>query len=286
MKILCDFDGVLTEQTEEALRVRDIFRGELARLAKSDSRVDQLLEQAESEMARHPSRHGWFSRNRITAFANEDLFIRVNGLGACLDRRREERGSAAVELGELLAREGHAGFSALAQAAYLQMVRETEAGKLKPVDPAVSGVLDRLLRDGHRFVVVSNSGTARIIQLFNGLGIKAADHERDPQAALRIRGGARKFELGEQSRGIQVGEYFVDVDRPRYEDILREERPDVVVGDVFSLDLALPYTLMKEGRLLLRLRNYTPAWVRSFCLEQKNRGPSLRCIEQIEELGF
>jgi len=47
-----------------------------------------------------------------------------------------------------------------------------------------------------------------------------------------------------------VGEGRVELRRPRYEAILREEAPDAVVGDVFSLDLALP----------LALRRREPAW--------------------------
>ena len=59
----------------------------------------------------------------------------------------------------------------------------------------------------------------------------------------------------------------VHVDRPAYRAILERERPDLVVGDVLSLDLALPLHLRAAGLPgapraigVMHLR-HTPAWV-------------------------
>jgi hypothetical protein len=64
-----------------------------------------------------------------------------------------------------------------------------------------------------------------------------------------------------------VAGYRVETSRPLYESILKEERPGAVVGDVFSLDLALPLHLSRSGELgpvqaFLRERHYTPEWSR------------------------
>ena len=56
----------------------------------------------------------------------------------------------------------------------------------------------------------------------------------------------------------------VDIARPDYERVLREERPDAVVGDVFSLDLALPLAFKRRDpawrhvRLFWLVHPYTP----------------------------
>src|SRR4051794_23825693 len=86
MLIVSDFDGVLTDQTEEGHRVRALFRDELIRRAFRDAAtIDRVLERADREMDARPHRHGWRVSGRITAFVNEDLFVRNNALAACLD---------------------------------------------------------------------------------------------------------------------------------------------------------------------------------------------------------
>jgi hypothetical protein len=62
---------------------------------------------------------------------------------------------------------------------------------------------------------------------------------------------------------------LVDTDRPGYREVLLEEKPNMVVGDVFSLDLALPLALVRERllgdtRLVMRQRDYTPQWSRDY----------------------
>lgn len=53
----------------------------------------------------------------------------------------------------------------------------------------------------------------------------------------------------------------------RYRAAIEEEDPDLVIGDVFSLDLALPHVMRREGnpaapsKLILRRHPHTPRWV-------------------------
>ena len=79
----------------------------------------------------------------------------------------------------------------------------------------------------------------------------------------------------------------VRLDRGDYHALLRAERADAIVGDVFSLDLALPLALRESeadfARLeLFLLRNeYTPAWT----LEAVAGRPGLRVVGSLEELA-
>jgi hypothetical protein len=238
-----------------------------------------------------PDRHGWMSRGRVTAFANEDLFIRVNGLAACLDQWAYEGQPAAREVMQALRTGGFESFFTLAQGAYQQMVRETQSGQMKPIDPKTAPLMQKLLEAGHTAVVVSNSGTDRILDLLQRAGVEAVAHSSDPSAKIRVRGDARKFELAESSRSFQAGGYRVEVARPVYEAILREERPNAVVGDVFTLDLALPLHLARTEpmsfggmNLFLRTQHYTPSWSKDFMASSPETAATLHLVDDVQLL--
>jgi FMN phosphatase YigB (HAD superfamily) len=276
MKVVSDFDGVLTDLTEEASRVRELFDEAVARATGREPGESALwLGEAEREMAAAPFRHGWRVKGRITAFCNEDGFVHTNALAAHLDRVRAGR-DAGVD------------FQELAQQAYLRMVEETAAGHRHPLDPRTAPVLSALIARGHEVVVVSNSGTERICRLLEGVGLSPVAHGTGT-GPLRVRGHAEKFRLGEGPRTFPVGEYVVDTDRPAYRTILTEERPDLVIGDVFSLDLALPLQLAREGelrgiRLVLRHRPYTPNWSRDYFSSVREDAFSCRLLRDLSEL--
>ena len=267
MKILSDFDGVLTNLNHEAARVREIFRRDFAALTGSSaSETQSLLEEVEEEMDRVPHLHGWRVLNRVTAFCNEDGFIRANAVGACLDDWADQKRTDIVALRAKLKDAGKIDFKALSQSAYEQMVAETAAGKQHPIDESTRPVLQRLLDKGVDIVVVSNSGTDRIVQLLSNAGLSPVAHGKG-EGTLRVRGNARKFILGEAPRTFKVGNYQVDTHRPDYEKIIREEKPDLVIGDVFSLDLALPLQMaaarekgFENLQVVLRKREYSPDW--------------------------
>lgn len=288
-KFLFDFDGVLTDQTEEAGRVREIFRSSLMDLANlSSDDADLNLDDAEAEMNRQPWRHGWLVKDRVSAFADEDLFTRNNGLASCLDGWCADR-APLDRIRQNVIAGGHADFRALAEFAYEEMARETSQGLIKPVDPATASVLENILDRGHSIVVVSNSGTDRIIRILSGCGLSPVAHAENPAARLRVRGSARKFELGEVPHSFSVGSYEVDVARPVYDAILREETPAAVIGDVFSLDLALPLHLARTGvlpglKLFLRTRGYTPFWSRNFVSNAKESAASLHLLDDLKSL--
>jgi phosphoglycolate phosphatase-like HAD superfamily hydrolase len=287
MRVLSDFDGVLTDITHEAARVTNLFLDALRGTGVRDEHaIHQLAHRAYEEMAHDPTRHGWRVGGRITAFANEDGFIRSNALAACLDDIARRGDQTARDLVAALERQGVPNFTALGQRAFEEMVRETAAGEIRPLDPAAAAVLKALLARGIEVVVVSNSGTARIQQLLKGAGLEPRSDQAAGPGHLRVRGGARKFILSHEARGFEANGYGVSTDRPHYEEILLEERPDVIVGDVFSLDLALPLEFARRGmiapRLLLRRRPYTPAWSVDYLTV--HAAEWCRVIDQIEEL--
>jgi FMN phosphatase YigB (HAD superfamily) len=290
MRVLTDFDGVLTNIAHEAARVTEIFLDGLSAADRDDDGpLPVVLATAYAEMQDDPANHGWRVNGRITAFANEDGFIRVNGIAAYLDGRVTAGDPDVRRIYSSLRYLGTQSFGALAQKAYEQMTRETAAGRIRPLDPEAGAVLKLLLDRGDEIVVVSNSGTERISQLLRGAGFDPKQDAPPGAGQLRIRGNARKYLLSNSPRQIEVGEYSVPVDRPHYEQILIEERPNVVVGDVFSLDLALPLDLVRRGaagfgkpRLILRRRPYTPAWSASYVAKLGKAVTRCDVIDRIE----
>jgi hypothetical protein len=93
-------------------------------------------------------------------------------------------------------------------------------------------------------------------------------------------------------RSLDVGGRRVLVDRPRYRALIEEEQPDLVIGDVFSLDLALPLHLARTEpatfggiRLYLRTRDYTPDWSRQYFLSARPEQAELHLLPKLTGLN-
>jgi phosphoglycolate phosphatase-like HAD superfamily hydrolase len=292
LKILSDFDGVLTDLSEEAARVRSLFEARLCEGSSSAAEVLRALTALESHMLLTPQRFGWKIKGRIAAFCNEDSFILTNALAAFLEDLAEQSVEPWPTVRENLATQGIASYYELALQCYTQMTQETSRGERHPLDPLAVPFIRRALEAGISFVVVSNSSTDRICEILQREGLPAVAHESNPQAPLRIRGGAGKFVLGEHPTPFRVKGYDIDLDRPRYETILLEERPDWVIGDVFSLDLALPLSMRERNlpgfdslRVWLRQRSYSPSWVLEFLSEDNVKGVKGGAFQRFDELG-
>ncbi len=287
LKFLTDFDGVVTDLTDEALRVRHLFDSYLVELCGQDE-THQCLTICQEQLRENPHLHGWRSGSRISAFANEDGFIYVNGLGACLDDRSNAGQTLPAKFRSALKKVEFESFTRLANHSYQTMVSETAKALVKPMDVGAGEVLKTLLSRGHQVVVVSNSGTERIRNIL--ASSEVAEYLDGPDSPLSIRGNAQKFVLGDSDDCLQSEGYRVSVDRPIYRSILLEERPDVVVGDVFSLDLALPLALslrgerpLRDTRMFLRKRHYTPNWSIQF-MGELMRGAKGGILERFDEL--
>ncbi len=289
-KILSDFDGVLTDLKKEALRVTELFESRLLlESGQPQAEVRGWLEQARSLMRSNPSEYGWKIKGRIAAFCNEDAFIRVNALGILLDEQSETL-PALLATRRKFEVQGIEGFYGLAQACFQQMTKETARGEHNPIELAACRTIQTILEKGNQVVVVSNSGTDRVLQLLVNAGLPAESHDTNPNAPLRVRGGAGKFLLGDAPSVFSIGEYKIETDRPAYLKILEEEKPNAVVGDVFSLDLALPLSLAENKisgfehlKVWLRKRDYTPEWSVEF-LSDNNRGVTGGILEGFDEL--
>ena len=266
MKLLSDFDGVWTNPVAEARAQGEILEARLMDGIDSSRRAEAAawLRAARDAARRAPDRFGWVSGGRLSAFGDEDPFTDHSALLHYLHTSRE---------GDAWARELHdgvvaAGFRDLDafggrchEGAVEQVVRERGPGIL----PVAAAAGNAMLARGDAIVVVSNSPPDKLLRWLAHAGVPASRHPDRVPGAARARGSAGKFELGAPARSrLELGAVRIDVDRPAYEAILVDEQPDAVVGDVFSLDLALPLALRRSRpdwthvRLFWLIHPYTP----------------------------
>ncbi len=260
--LLSDFDGVWTDQALEAEHVKIHLIAEAARLAERSADIAHAdFARFETAVRARPDAYGWAPDGRITAYLDEDPFCVPNSLTTFVDTADDD---AARAYREAVLGNGFADLSAFADRCFLDGMRSFRDQHPPGLVPHAAAVIDALHAAGVTVVVVSNSPTEKIVEWFSRAGVDAGG---DAGHAVRVRGQAGKQTLGQQGECIDAGGRRVCVDRPLYARVIEEENPDVVIGDVFSLDLALPHVLRTRGAAcaphttVLRRHPHTPAWV-------------------------
>ena len=270
MKLLSDFDGVWTDPREESRAQGRIVDQRLVEWSPPARRneVRAWIAEARRSVLAEPRRWGWAPGGRLSCFADEDPFAEHSALMHYIHARAAED-PVALLLHDAALEPGHGSLEAFGGATHAEAVASIERERGPGVLPAEAAAGRRMLERGVEIVVVSNSEGAKLDRWFSHAGLPHHPHPEAAPGALRLRGGARKFVLDPgASEMLEVGEVRAEIRRPYYEAILREEAPDAVVGDVFSLDLALPLALRrreaawKNVRLFWLAREYAPARVR------------------------
>lgn len=282
MKILSDFDGVWTDQALEAESVKLFLTAEAARLAGvSSDDAAAHFRTFETAVKNQPESYGWAPDGRITAFVDEDPFCVPNAIAAFIDQAGP--GELAHTYREAVLGGGFESLNAFADACFLQATTRYREEHPPALVAGVAEVLHELSQAGAEVVVVSNSVSAKIVGWFREVG---ADAGTEDGHELRVRGRAGKQTIGAGQEAIEVAGRPIFVDRPLYRRIIEQERPDLVIGDVFSLDLALPHVMRTEGhpaapsRLVLRRHPHTPSWV----LETAAEGAIDAIVDDLAEL--
>lgn len=269
MRLLSDFDGVWTHPRDEARAQGEILDAQLAEFVEPAAREETKawIAAARAAVRAAPERYGWAPGGRVSAFADEDPFAEHSALLHYVHERAAEDPVAARLRDEALAR--HTTLEALGGESHARGVARVAESRGPAILPDSAAAGERLLTGGVDVVVVSNSGTNKLASWLGHAGLATVVHPERRAGAIRLRGAARKFELEDgRSDPLEVGPLRVETARPHYAAILAEEEPDAVVGDVFSLDLALPLAwkrripAWRDVRLFWLVRDYTPARLR------------------------
>ncbi len=270
MKLLSDFDGVWTDPAAEAAAQGDVLDARLIDAVPGSDReaARAWVAAARRETLAEPERWGWTAEGRLAAFADEDPFSAHSALLHLLVERAGSVPLAARILAGACAA-GEGSLEAFSTAAHLDGVARVENTRGPGVLPAAAAAGRELLAAGVEVVIVSNSDGGKLARGFAHAGVPHAMHPARVRDGLRLRGAAGKHLLEPgSSRVLDLAGVRVELARPQYEAILREEAPDAVVGDVFSLDLAAPLALRRSEpswrhvRLFWLVRDYAPARMR------------------------
>jgi hypothetical protein len=257
IKIVSDFDGVWTDQAAEVEAVRAFVVEELTRLAGRDAHA--AYQQMVRTVLAAPAEHGWAPDGRISAYADEDPLVESSSVCRMLATSTDPD---AVAWRDAVLAGGFADMHEFGEHCFVGGTTRFMVEHPPCIVPEAKAMLASLRDRGADIVVVSNSATEKLVKFFAAAGIVAAEHGH---AELRVRGSARKWQLGPSDAQLVVGSRPIFVDRPRYREVIADERPDIVIGDVFSLDLALPSVMRREGEgpraLVLRRHPHTPSWV-------------------------
>ncbi|MCX4246263.1 hypothetical protein [Paraliomyxa miuraensis] len=279
-KILSDFDGVWTEADLEAVALhRQLVESCIELLGSDEPTVEADLAAFRREVQDTPHAFGWAPDGRISAFADEDPLCEVAGL--CLLVAVAERGRARRYREAIEAR--WPTVQAFAEHGFVTAMARFRAEHPPSIATDAREQLHAVTEAGAEVVVVSNSEPGKLLAWFRAAGIDAGE---GPGHELRIRGSAGKQVLGGDLT-IDIRGRRVYVDRPRYREAIEQERPDLVIGDIFSLDLALPHVMRDNGHpaaprtLALRRHRHTPAWI----LEDRAAGAIDHVVDRFGDLA-
>lgn len=281
-KILSDFDGVWTDQAFEAESVKLFLVVEAARLAGvAADEAHEHFARFEREVKGAPERYGWAPDGRITAYVDEDPFCEANAIAM---RLQEGRDTEARRYREAVLAGGFATVTAFADHCFMTATSQFRQQHPPALVPGAKEMLQALLELDTEVVVVSNSSSDKIVGWFRQIGV---DARTEPGGELRVRGAAQKFVLGPTDASLTLSGRAIRTDRPRYREVISQERPEFVIGDVFSLDLALPHVLRAEGQpfaprdLVLRRHPHTPNWV----LDSRADGAIDHVVDSVGDLA-
>ena len=262
LKILSDFDGVWTNQGPEAALLLDWMVAKLAELSSVDkATADEELGALRAAMKREPQQHGWAPDGRISAYLDEDPLVESSAMTRVLEQRGSE---VARRYADAVTAAGHASLAAFSEWCFRTATASFRDEHPPCIVPDAGDLLKAIEDAGAEVVIISNSGADKIAHWFQSAGVDAGEGDGH---ALRLRGSAMKWFLGETDDAIEVEGRKVHVDRPKYRAAIEAENPDLIIGDVFSLDLAMPHVLRTRGveqapsTLVLRQHAHTPQWV-------------------------
>jgi len=300
IKLLTDFDGIWTNQDEEAEYVWNYIVNKLAEISGlAGEEIRKFLGDVKKEMNKVPYLCGWMNNGMIACYYQEDPFGDNNAIFDFIGRRNGNSVDDSLSkrisyIAKSILKAGYSSLDKFSNDCFFESTSQFKAeGKLGPCKEAKE-VLERILQKDVQVVVVSNSMTDKIQYLFSRIGLTPTSESSSVRGKLHARGNSMKFVIDKEYNALP--EYFtidsnykVPLRRKQYYEVLLDEKPDYVLGDVFSLDIVLPLFLklnnteFKNPKVIQKLQPHTPGWVKDFLSKKEFEGIAFM-IESISEV--
>ncbi|MCC6866550.1 MAG: hypothetical protein IT280_10370 [Ignavibacteria bacterium] len=289
IKLISDFDGVWTNQDAEAEFVWNYIINAVAGLTGfTPNEVDNLLNKCKQEMNNTPYEFGWFNNNYLSVYYQEDPFGDNNAIFDYIDRTSSKQSISHFKqniaaIKEAVNKKAKMSLAEFSNDCFIKSTSQFKLeGKLKPVETA-GEIISKLNKNGIEITVVSNSKTEKIEHLFRKTGHKMSNERDIVKGRLIAVGDAKKFIIDTEFKDVPEffeiqGNFKVNLRRKNYYNILLKEKPDYVIGDVFSLDLALPLYLRLNNpqfsnlKVIQKVQKHTPDWVKKYLGKNELKG--------------
>jgi len=258
--VLLDFDGVLTKEENHAKAHFNLVIDELSKLTGFDkSTILSDFSSAKQLIKNAPHKYGWTVNENITSFC-EDLFTETNAVISTMSEnnpiyKEVVRNKYGLDIGEFC----------------VHIFDDATRNASPEFKEGIKEQIDELKKNAD-VIILSNSEEEKIKRMFDAFGIN-----------VRIIGNARKYivdnNFDKVPSFIKINKFKIPIRRPFYFEKLNEFKEAIVVGDVFSLDLALPFYL--KHNIVLMTNNYTPKWSKRYC---KRHGYVIRDLYELIEI--
>ncbi len=243
--IASDFDGTVTDVAKEAQRYLEVYSAGLATVLGMDPyEMEAHMQQSRAEIVKNPGMYGWEYDGLIVAPALADPYLtNISAVQLTLERLDKTIERDALDT------------------LHKQAYQYTET----VFRPDAQAYVEQLHATTD-FTIVTNSKTDRVYQKLTRL----LERSRLSTEDIRVVGDAKKYVIDNsweqvaqttQPKGFPRPVYLR---RKCYHDALFSggQKPDIVIGDVYELDLALPYAL--NIWTILLLSRTTPKWEKTY----------------------
>ncbi|NOY24961.1 MAG: HAD family hydrolase [Oligoflexia bacterium] len=278
--LVLDFDGTMTDAEREGAPFRTGYLDDLSKLTGLDrAEIETQAQRHERQVAADPQRYGWIFGGHIVAPATVDPYLRMMPVA------RKILDDAGVFMAE------PDRTRLLDDILYPYNYQKTANVFRKGAGDVLATLSDTA--DLHT-VIVTNSQTRAVQAKLRDL---SGPQGRLDKLVDRVHGHAKKYVIDDAWTGVPPHLDLPGLRRPvllrrrLYHDVLKtlldQQGLDwtdlVVIGDIFELDLSLPWAL--GARVGLLANDHTPAYERAF-LDATPRAMVLSSLDQIAGLAL
>ncbi|HLC59054.1 MAG TPA: hypothetical protein VJH34_00850 [archaeon] len=242
ISLIMDFDGTLVSMRNKSLEYRKTIIEELSLWTGLNyEAVEKDFNYGRELVLKNPTEYGWNVNGYKSFFGDEDPFVLYTSAADAMNRNLPAY--KIMKNDDFMER--------------IDRIFHTVTNHERPpISKKTKKALEKLL-DMYDVTIVSGSSNESIKKCLDDAGLE-----------IETIGNAKKVfvdtNFDKVNRHLNIiNKYKIELRRPYYYDILSKiDGRKVVVGDIFSIDLALPKELGIP--IILKKNYYTPMWSRMY----------------------